>query len=76
MFQMATNKMEVVAQLFGKELGESFAVKNKYCSCKDMIFDGSGLRISKSFKRNDKITTFETELLRELLTGEAVIVDE
>jgi hypothetical protein len=73
---MAENKMEQVAALFGKKLGESFAVKNKYYVCKDMIFDVSGVRISKSFKRNDKITTFETELLRELLTGEAVIVDD
>lgn len=73
---MSDNKMAEVAKLFGKQLGESFAVKNKYCVCKDMIFDVSGLRNSKSFKRNDKITTFETELLRELLTGEGCIIDD
>lgn len=67
------NKMEVVAALFGKRLGEKFTVQDKYFDYAGMIFDVSGLRNSETIKRNDEMTVCEAELLCGLLTGEAVI---
>ncbi len=64
---MAENKMEAVAQLFGKKLGEEFAVKNQRCIYYHLKFTDEWLVFLGTNKDN---------ILRQLLTGEAVIVDE
>jgi hypothetical protein len=63
---MAENKMEAVAALFGKKLGEEFAVKNQRSIYYHLAFTDKGLTV---FGTNKDIT------LRQLLTGEAVIVN-
>lgn len=64
---MAENKMAQVASMFGKELGEEFAVKNQRSIYYHLAFTEKGLTF---FGKTKDIT------LRHLLTGEAVIVDE
>jgi hypothetical protein len=69
---MAENKMEAAAQLFGKKLGEEFTVKYqiskyKWCIEYHLAFTDKGL--THYGKSKDVI-------LRQLLTGRAVIIDE
>lgn len=71
---MAENKIEQVAAMFGKKLGEEFRVDEKNCR-KNMIckITEKGLFFYH--------TTYEawwqdSGLLSDLITGEAVIVDE
>ena len=67
------NKMEVVAALFGKKLGERFSVKvnNQICDCSFELY---------GFNTYGAYTTpyldFDAFILQELLIGTAVIVDE
>lgn len=71
--QMAENKMEQVAQLFNKKLGEEFAVKDQYKAVFCKFTEQGLLCLDTAFfvwqKSNDS-------LLQSLLTGEAVIVDD
>ncbi len=68
------NKMEVVAALFGKELGEEFVVKDKYKTEWHCKFTMRGLMyLDKTFFDWQKSGDY---LLQFLLTGRAVIVDE
>ena len=64
---MVENKMAEVAALFGKKLGEEFTVKNQRSIYYHLAFTDKGLTVFG----NNKDTT-----LRQLLTGEAVIVDD
>ena len=59
--------MTDVAKLFRKKLEEEFTVKNKRSIYYHLAFTNKGLTV---FGTNKDIT------LRQLLTGEAVIVDE
>lgn len=66
---MAENKMEAVAQLFGKKLGEEFKIIYKgenYIA----YFRNEGLRVRGLF-----CLTWDNALVA-LLTGRAVIVDD
>jgi hypothetical protein len=66
---MAENKMEQVAKLFGKELGEEFKILYKdenYTA----YFRKEGLRVRGLF-----CLTWDNALVA-LLTGKAVIVDD
>ena len=67
------NKMEVVAALLGKKLGEEFRVDEKDCR-KNMIckITERGLFFYHS---NYEAWWKDSGLLSELITGEAVIVD-
>lgn len=68
---MAENKMEAVAQLFGKKLGERFTVKWGFMF--DCRFDEYGLYVLNVPPFSDY---FMERLLYDLLKGEAVIVDD
>lgn len=66
------NKMEQVAAMFGKRLGEEFTVKYqtpkyKYVTQHHVTFEEKGLTV---YEQNKDI------ILRQLLTGQAVIVNE
>ena len=67
------NKMEVIAAIFDKQLGERFSVKvnNQIydCSFEEYGFDGRGAY-------ENPYLDFDTFILQELLTGTAVIIDE
>lgn len=66
---MAENKMEKIAKLFGKKLGEEFAIRYKdenYIA----YFRNEGLRVRGLF-----CLTWDNALVA-LLTGQAVIVDD
>ena len=69
---MAENKMEQVAEMFGKELRKPFYVKKDTEHIK-VVFTEYGLteylRAGAGFELN-------SELLMDLLTGQVVIVDE
>jgi hypothetical protein len=68
------NKMAEVAQLFGKELGEEFTVKDKYKTEWHCKFTKRGLMyLDKTFFDWQESGDY---LLQFLLTGEAVIVDK
>ena len=69
---MAENKMEKIAAMFDKKLGEEFAVKYqiskyKWCIEYNLVFTDKGL--TQYGKSKDVI-------LRQLLTGQAVFVNE
>ena len=73
---MAENKMAQVAALFGKELNEQFRImreaRGKQTEALEAKFDKSGLMTRPFigvFRDNDIV-------LRQLMTGKAVIVDE
>lgn len=66
------NKMEAVAQLFGKKLGEEFKVRGKTQDYL-MAFTETGLKLRQEMAYPE---LFENSFLRKLLTGEAVIVDD
>lgn len=66
------NKMEVIAAIFGKQLGGRFSVKvnNQIydCSFKEYGFDSYGAY-------GNPYLDFDAFILQELLTGTAVIVN-
>lgn len=70
---MAENKMEQVAKLFNKKLGERFSVKvnNQIydCSFKEYGFDSYGAYANPYLD-------LDAFILQELLRGTAVIVDD
>lgn len=70
---MTENRMEAVAKLFGKQLGERFSVKidNQRYSCS---FEEYGLNSYGAYE--NPYLSFDGFILQELLTGTAVIVDE
>ena len=72
---MAENKMEAVAKLFGKKLGERFKIKygdiNKTFT-DEYVFTPNGLR----FRRGKNLIFPHNCILEDLLTGEAEIVEE
>ena len=74
---MAENKMEAVAQLFGKKLGEEFTIKRSFgfdfeghFSERGFVFWGEDATNNKCWYSDDG------RLILELLTGKAVIVDD
>ena len=76
---MAENKMEAVAQLFGKELGEEFGVVKEECGFAYVKFTEDGLRMvhhnGRVFTRND-IEDFGFSVdLEDLIIGSAVVAD-
>jgi hypothetical protein len=73
---MAENKMEQVAAMFGKKLDEEFKIK---------YGDGLAFEAAVKFtKKNFRVKhlplqdywSWDNELLADLLTGKAVIVDD
>ena len=69
---MNDNKMAEVAKLFGKHLGEEFTVKYqiskyKWCIVDNLVFTDRGLTYYGKCK---------DAILRQLLTGQAVIVED
>jgi len=73
---MAENKMEQVAVMFGKKLGEEFKIKWEYLGINiyDCRFEENGLFTHYEEEYDDVYE--DNDLLKMLLTGEAVIVDE
>lgn len=67
------NKMEVIARLFGKKLGEIFEVYKEDCGCAYVKFTEDGLRMvhqnGKVFTRNDIEDYGVSVDLEDLLTG-------
>jgi hypothetical protein len=74
----AENKMEAVAQLFGKQLDEEFTVSvpwyNEYGEVKDKVLV-KGWFGSRGF-RSEQIMFADSFIFVELLEGNAVIVDD
>jgi hypothetical protein len=72
-YEETPNKMEVVAALFGKRLGERFTVKidNQRYSCS---FEEYGFNSYGAYE--NPYLSFDAFILQELLTGTAVIVDD
>ena len=66
---MAENKMAEVAQLFGKKLGEEFAVMYKG-NVYRAYFRTNGIRVRAMYH------AFWDSVLIELLTGEAVVIND
>lgn len=75
-YKETLNKMEVIAALFGKKLGEEFKIK---------YGDGLAFEATVKFtKKNFRVKhlplqdywSWDNELLAALLKGKAVIVDE
>ena len=66
------NKMEQVAALFGKKLGEHFRVKNEPYN--DYVFTEEGLYVVDT--SNVWVPTQEPIILHDLLTGEAEIAED
>ena len=66
------NKMEAVAKLFNKKLGERFSVKvdNQIYDCS---FEEYGLNSYGAYE--NPYLSFDAFILQELLTGTAVIDD-
>ncbi len=68
------NKMEAVAKLFGKRLGEEFTVKDKYKTEWHCKFTKKGLMyLNKNFFDWQESGDY---LLQFLLTGQAVIIND
>ena len=70
---MAENKMEAVAKLFNKKLGERFTVRidNQRYSCS---FEEYGFNSYGAYE--NPYLSFDAFILQELLTGTAVIINE
>ena len=66
------NKMEAVAQLFGKKLGEEFICKWRYEPFRAKFTESGLWGYKASFDMWDRATS---DVLQQLLTGEAVIDD-
>ena len=69
---MAENKMEQVAALFGKKLGEEFEIKNEEDK---FIVKFTEINFRVKYCEAD-CWRWDNDLLADLLTGKAVIVDE
>lgn len=69
-YEETPNKMEVVAALFGKKLGEEFDIKWGVCEY-TIRFTKDGMEVTDDYGE-----WYEAQLYRALLTGEAVIVDD
>ena len=67
------NKMEVVAKLFGKELGEEFVVNDEYRKKMICKITERGLFF---YHGSYEAWWQDSGLLSELITGEAVIVND
>ena len=70
---MAENKMEQVAAMFGKKLGERFTVERDYDRF-DCEFATCGFVTYGAYE--NPYMDFDGLILEDLLTGRAVIVDE
>ena len=70
---MAENKMEEVAKLFGKQLGEEFIVNDEYRKKMICKITERGLFF---YHGSYEAWWQDSGLLSELITGEAVIVNE
>lgn len=70
---MDENKMEQVAALFGKKLGERFTVERDH-DIFDCRFMKSGFETFCAYE--NPYMDFDCFILEELLTGKAVIVDD
>ena len=70
------NKMEAVAKLFGKRLGEEFKIKYG----DSLAFEAAAKFTKKNFRVKhlplQDYWSWDNELLASLLTGRAVIIDE
>ena len=73
-YKETPNKMEVIAALFGKKLNEAFYVKGKYRDRDTVRFTKSGVERQDAMWFGD--WALDDEILRRILTGKAVIVDE
>jgi hypothetical protein len=71
---MSENKMQAVAEMFGKKLGEEFIVKGRYKNKIHCIFCKDGLRYHNGVVIEWQKAAYY--ILTDLLTGEAVIVDD
>jgi len=69
---MVENKIEAVAQLFDKKLGERFTI-NFYSKLFDVAFDKHGLRVFSDEIFEDELSRL---LLEGLIIGNAVIINE
>ena len=69
---MAENRMEQVAALFGKKLGERFTVRHDNCLF-DCVFGTYGFVTYGAYE--NPYLDFDTFILRDLLLGRAVIID-
>lgn len=69
---MNDNKMETVAKLFGKKLGEEFKIKLFTGRVWIAKFTSNGLKHC----HNDSEWLRANDYLNDLLTGRAVIVDD
>lgn len=75
---MAENKMGQVAEMFGKEFGEYFKIKNGGKDDKDdsvYSFESCGVVWWEHGKQTNTLIIVDW-LLEDLLTGRAVIVDD
>ena len=70
---MAENKMEQVAMMFGKKLGERFTVERDHDRF-DCRFTKHGLDTFGVYE--NPYMSFDVFILEELLTGRAVIVND
>jgi hypothetical protein len=72
---MAENKMEQVAAMFGKQLGEDFKIKDLMTGkIYVALFDNYGMRAYvDGFPKSRKP---HREMVMRLIVGEAVIVDD
>ena len=66
------NKMEQVAKMFGKKLGEHFRVKDEPYN--DYVFTEEGLYVVNT--SNAWVPTQEPRTLHDLLTGKTEIMEE
>ena len=69
---MAKNKMEAVAQLFGKQLGERFTVERDHDRF-DCEFATCGFMARGAYE--NPYIAFDCFILEDLLTGRAVIIN-
>lgn len=67
---MAENKMEAVAQLFGKKLGEEFTLIDENREKYKAVINKNGLRVHGMYKG------FWEHMFFKVIVGTAVIVDE
>lgn len=70
---MAENKMEAVAKLFGKRLGERFTVERDHDRF-DCEFSACGFMVRGAYE--NPYLSFDAFILQELLTGTAVIAGD
>lgn len=72
-YKETPNKMEVVAALFGKELGKRFTVERDHDRF-DCEFAPCGFMARGAYE--NPYMDFDCFILEDLLTGRAVIVDD